>query len=235
MADPSKASGEQGRSVPQSPDSSCDADVQDCLQDAYPTLLGLDSYRLPAEIISQILSYLVPDGLQISNDPARESDIQTIRSLLKTSIAIKHELLRHIFRQPLFIYITNGKVCGCNRIYGRGWDEPVSTLLLKKISHLPLHRWPSITICFAPNSQEKSCLRYPGDFHIERWIDDLEPEDQDPLGWKFLHAVDCVIRKVSYPSTPELARLDGSPNKTAPRFVLCRYFLFSFWLCWDRF
>ncbi len=168
-----------------------DSSLQDISQDVPPTLLALNNYRLPTEIFSQIISHLVPDGLQISNDPACDSDMTTIRALLKTSIKVKHEMLHQIFRYPLRIHISNGKICGCTRII-RG----KSTLLLKKISHLPLYRWTSVMISFAPTSQAESCVsRYIYRWQFEKFVDFLEPENQDPLGWNFIHAVDCVKRQ----------------------------------------
>ncbi|KIX95289.1 uncharacterized protein Z520_08806 [Fonsecaea multimorphosa CBS 102226] len=115
-----------------------------------PTLLQLNDYKLPVEIISHIISFFVPDaGLCISNDPEYDADLDTVRALLKTSLNIKHEALQLIFRKPLNVYITSGKRCGCS---GTLYE---STLIsdfhpLKRLVFLPLVKWKEVRVCFAP-------------------------------------------------------------------------------------
>ncbi|KIW89572.1 uncharacterized protein Z519_09728 [Cladophialophora bantiana CBS 173.52] len=73
-------------------------------------LLQVNNYRLPQEIILQIVSCFVSEaGLCFSNSPDYDADVSTIRALLKTTLSIKRELLRRILAKPLHIYITSGK------------------------------------------------------------------------------------------------------------------------------
>ena len=162
--------------------------------DVRPTLPALSGYRLPAETVSHILSYIVADGYQVSNDPAHDSESfnPEISALLKASINIKNELLRQIFAQPLRIYISNGKDCGCNEEWQ---NAAIDTPLIKKLTRLPLHRWPSVTVTFAPKFQESPCVDLNQDhfLHAPRF-EALSREARDPLGWKFLYAIHCLNR-----------------------------------------
>ena len=183
---------ESSRNVSPSMDNSqaIGSNSQDKTRDTSATLLALNNYRIPTEIVSQILSNLVPDGLRLSNDPACESDMTTVRALLNTSIRIKHEMLRHIFRHPLHIHISNGEICDCERM--RKGEIP---LLIQKVSHLPLHRWLSVTVCFAPTTQEVSCAVDHGSASYATFLEAPAAEHQGPSGWEFMKAVDCVIRQ----------------------------------------
>jgi hypothetical protein len=57
--------------------------------------------RVPTEIVEQILSWLAPGGLCISND--QSSDLVTIRTILTMSFIVKQLMLRHLYSRPLHI------------------------------------------------------------------------------------------------------------------------------------
>ncbi|KAK5456980.1 hypothetical protein LTS15_004760 [Exophiala xenobiotica] len=120
--------------------------------------------RLLPEIISHIISFVIPNGgLTISNDPNRNSDFDTIISLLKTSIKIKDETLRQIYRQPLHIYITSGQDCTCRRLLGWSPDPHIFGFPLLRATSLPLGNWPILNIHFEPDAKSRrSYLLSPG-------------------------------------------------------------------------
>ncbi|OQV02930.1 hypothetical protein CLAIMM_08043 [Cladophialophora immunda] len=134
-----------------------------------PTLLQLNNFKLPNEIISQVISGFVPHaGLCISNDPDYDADLDTIRRLLKTSLDVKQETLRQIFNKPLNVYITNGKRCDCFRMREDSPAGSSSVHPLNRLVYLPLIRWKEVKICFAPKASQTPCPRiqldqkYPG-------------------------------------------------------------------------
>jgi hypothetical protein len=105
--------------------------------------------RLLPEIISHIISFVIPNGgLTISNDLDRNSDFDTIMSLLKTSIKIKNETLRQIYRQSLHLVIlmTSRKQCPSRRCETGGCGQGP----LFRAARLPLSNWPVVNIHFAP-------------------------------------------------------------------------------------
>ncbi|KAK5296427.1 hypothetical protein LTR99_008794 [Exophiala xenobiotica] len=111
--------------------------------------------HLPYEIILHIISFLFPrGGLTISNDPAYDVDLFTVRSLLKTNLKIKSEVLQAIFSQPLRIYITNGKRCRCPTL---GKPSKLYKTPLGKAARLPFHRFSEIIVHMSPYPCEITC------------------------------------------------------------------------------
>ncbi|KAJ9497339.1 hypothetical protein H2202_007143 [Exophiala xenobiotica] len=112
--------------------------------------------RLLPEIIPHIISFVIPNcGLTISNDSNRNSDFDTIISLLKTSIKIKNENLRQIYRQPLHLVITSGQDCTCRSLLESSRDT--FEFPLRRATSLPLGNWPVLNIHFAPDPKS-SCF-----------------------------------------------------------------------------
>jgi hypothetical protein len=134
--------------------------------------------RLLPEITSHIISYIIPKGgLTISNDPDRNSDFDTIISLLKTSIKIKNETWRQIYRQPLHLVITNGKQCACKT--GGLYQTP-----LYRAARIPLSNWPVLNIHFAPDAKSRcSYFLSPGLLKLR--------SGESPL-WEVQNVCSCV-------------------------------------------
>lgn len=123
------------------------------------TLLQLNHGHFPAEIVSEIISKLVAGGLQVSNS---HSNLTTIRALLKTNIAIKHETLRQIYKLPLRVHITDGYGCGCESREDTG-DDSIQMLLRNNILTLPISQWSEVVVTFAPDISKAgaaSCLQH---------------------------------------------------------------------------
>ncbi|KAJ9603510.1 Trehalose-6-P synthase/phosphatase complex synthase subunit [Cladophialophora chaetospira] len=114
-----------------------------------PTLLQLNNFQLPPEIISQVIACIIPHGLYISNDPDK-SNFEVIRALLKTSVATQKETQRQVFRKPLNIFIASGKKCGCSEMQVDNFPQAwLSSRLVYTVVSLPLAKWPSINIYLA--------------------------------------------------------------------------------------
>lgn len=118
--------------------------------------------KVPDEILLKIIDLFVPStGICISNDPDQDTDIRTVRALLQTSKKIKGEILRRTFRNPLNVYITNGKRCRCQTL-GAGRAKNIYRAPLGKIfRRLPLHRWSEVLVRFVPDvlrTARESCI-----------------------------------------------------------------------------
>ncbi|KAK5287770.1 hypothetical protein LTR06_010232 [Exophiala xenobiotica] len=114
-----------------------------------------DKPHLPYEIILHIISFLFPhEGLTISNDPAHNVDVFTVRSLLKTNLKIKSEVLQTIFSQPLRIHITNGKRCRCSALEN---PSKLRRTPLGKAARLPFHRFSEILVHMSLDQFENTC------------------------------------------------------------------------------
>lgn len=150
-----------------------------------PTLDGL---RVAPEIFQLILSYLIADGLQLSNDPEFESDIETIRSLLGTTRWTRNEILR----RPLTIYITEGGNCGCEAVASMK-SHNISTPLADRIRHIPLHLWPEVVLKIVPGVRHQPCTFdwTPMLGHLL----DPEAEPPDPMAREFMLAFYCVLQQ----------------------------------------
>jgi hypothetical protein len=141
-----------------------------------PTTLKM-TRTLFDELIYQIVTSFVPDGLRLSNDPDTESDLSTIRAVLKTSRVTRDAMLLRLFKYPLHIHLRSGKRCGCrggekhrdSRLtpilatifkHKTGSLEPfLATDLIEDLSSLPLQKWPSNTVHLAPSIEEAyQCL-----------------------------------------------------------------------------
>ncbi|KAJ9603504.1 hypothetical protein H2200_011690 [Cladophialophora chaetospira] len=140
--------------------------------------------KLPAEVISHIISFFVAGGLTFSTDPQHESDVATIRALLATNLQIKRETLRQIYHQPLFINITNACSCGCFAVEVD--RQPVHEVtIVKKILYLPLQKWPELVIRFIPTKRATMCD-----------LDDTKAlRGNDPIGIHFDSAIRGIKRQ----------------------------------------
>ncbi|KIW35157.1 uncharacterized protein PV07_01872 [Cladophialophora immunda] len=106
---------------------------------------------LPEEITSRIISYIVGDGLRVSNGAWYDIELATIRALLASSVSVRRETLRQVFRRPLRFWLTGEKSCDCKPLLESiGHKECRCTLLLEKIVRLPLGRWTAIVVHFVP-------------------------------------------------------------------------------------
>ncbi len=114
-----------------------------------------DKPQPPYEIILHILSFLFRHkGLTISNDPTYDVDLFTVRSLLRTNLRIKSEVLQTVFSQPLRIHITNGKRCRCPTL-----EKPskLRKTPLGKAARLPFQRFSEIIVHLSPDLFETTC------------------------------------------------------------------------------
>lgn len=74
-----------------------------------------DSNSLSTEVLLIVVEYFMPrTGISISNDPEKDTDIKTIRALLKTTRWVREEMLKRVFKNPLHLYISSGKRCRCH-------------------------------------------------------------------------------------------------------------------------
>ncbi|KIW78147.1 hypothetical protein Z517_07980 [Fonsecaea pedrosoi CBS 271.37] len=106
---------------------------------------------LPEEITSRVISYIVRDGLCISTDARHDIDVATIRCLMRTSVSVRRETLRQVFRQPLRFWLSGVKSCDCQPLLESiGHKECRCTLLLEKIARMPLMRWRRVVVHFVP-------------------------------------------------------------------------------------
>lgn len=105
---------------------------------------------LPPELISQIISCFIQDGIQVSNHPAYDSDIKTIRTLLMTSASVRAEVLRQSYRLPLHIYITNGKAC-------HRMDFQEANRFCEKVFDMPVRHFPEVIVYLAPTLDAFTC------------------------------------------------------------------------------
>lgn len=144
MASSSEATGREDAATPQTtPDPT--------LNRPPPTLLELNEYQLPYDIVTQILSIFIADGVKVSSHDQFESDMETIFSLVHTSREIRRETLRLMFIRPLFITVTSG----CHQpllddCYIRGMSFLRVMPLIAKLWYFPLENWPEIRVQFAP-------------------------------------------------------------------------------------
>ncbi|OAG39601.1 hypothetical protein AYO21_06245 [Fonsecaea monophora] len=106
---------------------------------------------LPEEITSRVISYIVRDGLCISTDARHDIDVATIRCLMRTSVSVRRETLRQVFRQPLRFWLSGVKSCNCQPLLESiGHKECRCTLLLEKVARMPLMRWRRVVVHFVP-------------------------------------------------------------------------------------
>ena len=114
--------------------------------------------QIPSDIIVEIISCVVADGLGISNDPAAaDVNIKNIQSLLKTTRAVSRETFRQVFRHPLHLYLFSVKTCPCE-IAG-GWviaPQGCSVIDHLRLLGLPLYKWTELAVHFNLNACEVS-------------------------------------------------------------------------------
>ena len=114
--------------------------------------LQLPKYQVPHEVVSNIIFHIVAEGFQISLNPSYESNKNDIRSLLRTSLQVKHETLRQIYRQPFIINLANPPDCGCKE------QAPmVLPSILKKVLPFPIAKWPRVLVRFLPIMEQDYC------------------------------------------------------------------------------
>ena len=114
-----------------------------------------NSRHIPAEILSKIISYVVADGLVITNGSEYDVNRAAIRSFLKTNKSVKNEMLRQVYSRPLHFYLTNERSCRCPTHSGEfEHDDHFCTILLVRSWHLPLYKWSALAVHFVHITQE---------------------------------------------------------------------------------
>ena len=166
------------------------------------TLSQPNNLRLPAEVISEIISYFVDDGLEISTDPSRESDMATIHALMATNLQVKRETLRQIYSQGLWINIVDGVSCGCAEVTLDKFNVHKVTSI-KKILNLPLQKWPGVIVRFVPTGSPRVCDVRRSTYY----------RSNDPTDIKFDNAIDCIVRQ-----SDNLARFLRFPYHPTQRY-----------------
>jgi len=195
-----------------------------------PTHPHSSKLRLLPEIISHVISFVIPnDGLTISNEPDRNSDFDTIISLLKTSIKIKDETLRQIYRQPLYLVITSGQDCTCRRIPGWSPDPHIFEFPLLRAITLPLGNWPILHIHFAPGSRcsRISRLSYPSHRQVHAAYCCIRSQSETLATWLRKYAVDANVTTLKTAFTFAEVWVDSTDNTQQ------RQFLYSLWTVVD--
>ena len=116
--------------------------------------------QVPAEIVTNIISFVIGEGLRISNSPGYDTDLTTVHSLLKTSKCVRSETLRQISSCPIHFFLTGEKTCNCTFTDSSdGWIpmEFRCKLLPEKVKKLPLplQKWDGIIVYFIPIPQAR--------------------------------------------------------------------------------
>lgn len=123
-----------------------------CSASPPPTLLALNDNRLPAEILSQIVSEITQDFV-FSNDPQHNSEIRTVLALLRTSRLLRSETEKQLYRHPLRIYVNERKMTDCGLT--EDWCAECIAAFARKMMGLPLGKWPSLEVVFAPTVHKR--------------------------------------------------------------------------------
>ncbi|KIW88662.1 uncharacterized protein Z519_10708 [Cladophialophora bantiana CBS 173.52] len=168
-----------------------------------------DITLLPEEITSRVIGCVVGDGLRVSNGARYDVNLETIRSLLKTSVSIRRETLRQVFRRPLRFCLSGEKTCDCEPLLESiGHKECRCTLLLDKIVRLPLSKWTALVVHFVPLVPAVAAQEVDVDVD---GADDLQGDDQqrpekqtsrqtavDDSGWALRGEFLAVVQRVKH-------------------------------------